>query len=63
LSRSKFIDRSPDQASRKAAENIQRPYLLVAGTRFEADLMHIPVITAHWRYVPAKQGARKMVRT
>jgi len=35
---------------------------LVAGTHFEADLMHAPIITSRWIYVPAKQGARKIER-
>ncbi len=38
------------------------PILLVAGTRFGADLMHVPVIASHWMYVTTKQGARKMKR-
>ena len=38
------------------------PINMVAGTRFEADLMHAAVTTSHWKYVAAKQGARRMKR-
>ena len=35
---------------------------LVAGTVFGVDANHIPLITSHWAYIPAKQGARMMKR-
>ena len=38
------------------------PNDMVAGTGFGADLIHAPVVTSRWKYVTAKQGARKMKR-
>lgn len=35
---------------------------LVEGTGFEADLIHVPIASSHWKYVPAAQGAWRMER-